>query len=293
MFSWSSSPAYDISGKVVVLTGALGAIGRRLAVRLAERGARLALVDVCSSNSDGAVDLCSELNSGAGQRVAVYLAADLRRGSDIARMLEWAAEEYGHAADVLINNAGIASPATLYDDETFERLSAMLDVNLRAPIEATRVFVKQVQAAGRSGVVVHMASMGGLMPNRGGEVYGAAKAALIHLTRASRALAPQIRVCAVAPYYVRTPMVLDNPKLQNNPTVYPALMLDVDQVCDATLRCIADPGSAGRTYALIGCWAYARMWLYDFAAAHVTLLAGLALFVAMVRRILGLGTINA
>ncbi|KAJ2693996.1 hypothetical protein H4218_005794 [Coemansia sp. IMI 209128] len=289
MLFCSSQPAYDISGKVVVLTGALGAIGRRLAVRLAERGARLALVDVSSSDSDGATSLCAELNSGSGQRVAAYLMADLRRGTDITRMLEWAAEEYGHAADILINNAGIASPATLYDDETFERLSAMLDVNLRAPIEATRVFVKHVQAAGRSGVVVHMASMGGLMPNRGGEVYGAAKAGLIHLTRASRFLAPQIRVCAVAPYYVRTPMVMNNPKLQNNSTVYPALMLEVDQVCDAALRCIGDTRSAGRTYALIGGWTYARMWLYDVTTLHITLLAGLALLAAMARRMIGLG----
>ncbi|KAJ2744846.1 hypothetical protein GGI20_002655 [Coemansia sp. BCRC 34301] len=284
MIFWSSQPAYDISGKVVVLTGALGAIGQRLAVRLAERGARLALVDVGSN--DSALELCNELNSGAGQRVAAYLAADLRLSSDIARMLEWAAEEYGQVPDILINNAGIASPATLYDNESFERIAAMLDVNLRAPIEASRVFVGHVKKAGRQGVIVNMASLGGLMPNTGGEVYGAAKAALIHLTRASRALAPQIRVCAVAPYYVKTPMVLDNPKLKNNPTVYPELMLDVDQVCDATLRCIADTRSAGHTYALIGCWTYTRMRVYDWTALHITLLGTLALVVSTVRRIL-------
>ncbi|KAJ2004777.1 hypothetical protein GGI04_001632 [Coemansia thaxteri] len=277
---------YDVGGKVVLLTGALGAIGRRLALCLAERGARLALVDVVGNDNSTASSLCSELNSGSGQRVAAYFAADLRRGSDIARMIDWAAEEFGHI-DVLINNAGVASPATLYDDETFERMAMMLEVNLRAPIEATRLFVKHARETGRAGVVLHMASLGGLVPNRGGEVYGAAKAGLVHLTRASRFLAPQIRVCAVAPYYVRTPMVLDNPKLRDNPTVYPELMLEADQVCAAAVRCIEDSGSAGHTYALIGSWTYSRMWLYDVAAAHVKLLAAWALLMAMARRVLG------
>ncbi|KAJ2892338.1 hypothetical protein IWW38_003257, partial [Coemansia aciculifera] len=94
MFFWNSQPAYDISGKVVVLTGALGAIGRRLAVRLAERGARLVLVDVSGKDSDGATSLCAELNDRA-----VYFSADLRCRSNIAQMLAFAAEEYGRPAD--------------------------------------------------------------------------------------------------------------------------------------------------------------------------------------------------
>ncbi|KAJ1847592.1 hypothetical protein LPJ73_004212 [Coemansia sp. RSA 2703] len=203
-------------------------------------------------------------------------------------MIESTKSEFGHI-DVLVNNAGVASPAKLYEDEEFGRIASMLEINLRAPIEATRLFAKYIREDdGRRGVVVNMTSMGGLMPNRGGEVYGALKAALIHLTRASRTLAPVVRVAAIAPYYVRTPMVLSNPKLQNNNTVFPDLMLDIDQVCEATVRCIEDEGSAGQTYALIGRWTYLRMWLFDFAGLHIRLLAGWSLLVVRVLQMLGL-----
>ncbi|KAJ1896186.1 hypothetical protein LPJ66_004149 [Kickxella alabastrina] len=274
---------YSVNGKVVVITGALGAIGKALALRLAELGACVALVDI-APDKDGQL-FCAEINKRFGQTVAAYLAADLRRKDDIAHMLEWAYTHFGHL-DVLINNAGVASPAMLYEGETFDQISAILDINLRAPIEATRLFVKYLTEKQRQGVVVNMASMGGLVPNRGGEVYGAAKAALIHLTRASQSLAPQIRVSAVAPYYVKTPMVLNNPKLQNNSTVFPQLMLDVEQVCAATTRCIEDTTSAGKTFAMIGRSKHVRMWHFDLAVVHITILAGWSLMVACVCRLL-------
>ncbi|KAJ2607324.1 hypothetical protein H4S08_004866 [Coemansia sp. RSA 1365] len=205
-------------------------------------------------------------------------------------MIEWADEQFGKV-DVLVNNAGIASPNMLYDGETADRISMMLKVNLLAPIEAMRLFVKYIQNGadnGRTGVVVNMASMGGLMPNRGGEVYGAAKAALIHITRASASLSPMVRVSAIAPYYVNTPMVMNNPKLKNNKTVYPSLMLSVDQVCDATIRCICDSGAGGKIFALIGTWNYAPMWLYGFAALQIKILAVWSLITLSIYRLLGM-----
>ncbi|KAJ2319068.1 hypothetical protein H4R23_002075 [Coemansia sp. Cherry 401B] len=277
-------PEYRVSGKVVLLTGALGAIGRRLTQTLVESGAQVALVDI-AAESDGQA-FCDELNSGSGREVAAYCKADLADGKEVERMLQWADGRFGRV-DVLVNNAGVASPNMLYEGESFARISAIMDVNLKAPIEAMRLFAAYIGDRQSQGVVVNVASMGGLMPNRGGEVYGAAKAGLIHLTRASRSLAPQIRVAAIAPYYVDTPMVRSNPKLQNNSTVYPALMLSVDQVCAAVVRCIEDTGSAGKVYALIGSWTYAPMWLFDFAAVHIRLLAAWSLLTTALWRLFG------
>ncbi|KAJ2802544.1 hypothetical protein H4R20_003236, partial [Coemansia guatemalensis] len=251
-------------------------------------GAQVALVDICAESEGSA--FCEELSSSTARHVAVYLRADLRDTKEIERMIQWADEQFGHV-DVLVNNAGIASPNMLYDGESAERISMMLQVNLLAPIEAMRQFaqyIREGEESGRRGVVVNMASMGGVMPNRGGEVYGAAKAALIHITRASAALAPLVRVSAVAPYYVNTPMVLNNPKLKNNSTVYPALMLSVDQVCDATIRCIEDTRAAGKIFALIGTWTYAPMWLFDFAALHIKILAAWSLLTLTIYRLLGI-----
>ncbi|KAJ2078450.1 hypothetical protein H4R24_004473 [Coemansia sp. RSA 988] len=286
MFFSSKDKEYSTSGKVVLLTGALGAIGRRLSTRLIDGGAQVALVDICEE-SEG-TSFCDELNGGTARHVAAYLKADLRDIKEIERMIQWADEQFGQV-DVLVNNAGIASPNMLYDGETPERILMMLQVNLLAPIEAMRQFAQYVrEGEGRQGVVINMASMGGVMPNRGGEVYGAAKAALIHITRASASLAPMIRVAAVAPYYVNTPMVQNNPKLKNNSTVYPSLMLSVDQVCDATIRCIRDTSAAGKIFALIGTWTYAPMWLFDFAALQIKILAGWSLLVLTIYRLFGI-----
>ncbi|KAJ2776298.1 hypothetical protein GGI15_004885 [Coemansia interrupta] len=284
---WSKQSGYSVEGKVVILTGALGAIGRGLALRLVEKGASVALVDI-GDEATGAT-FCSEINQRHGEAHVHYLKIDLRKEKDIIAMFERTEIVFGRI-DVLINNAGVASPAKLYEDEEFDRIAGMLEINLRAPIETTRQFVNYIRENdSRRGVVVNMASMGGLLPNRGGEVYGALKAALIHLTRASKSLAPTVRVAAVAPYYVTTPMVLGNPKLQNgNKTVFPELMLDIDQVCRATVRCIEDEGSAGQTFALIGGWTYLRMWLFDFAGLHIRLLAGWSLLVARLLAMLGL-----
>ncbi|KAJ1721903.1 hypothetical protein LPJ53_003623 [Coemansia erecta] len=284
---WFKQSGYSVEGKVVILTGALGAIGRALALRLVEKGAKVALVDIVDEVEGAA--FCNEINQKHNMVFVHYLKTDLRKEKDITVMFERTERVFGRI-DVLINNAGVASPAKLYEDEEFGRISNMIEINLRAPIETTRLFAKYIRENdGRRGVVVNMTSMGGLLPNRGGEVYGALKAALIHLTRASKSLAPTVRVAAIAPYYVRTPMVLGNPKLMNgNKTVFPDLMLDIDQVCEATVRCVEDEGSAGQTFALIGRWTYLRMWLFDFAGLHIRLLAGWSLLVARILGMLGL-----
>ncbi|KAJ2162810.1 hypothetical protein GGF46_000374 [Coemansia sp. RSA 552] len=237
-----------------------------LAQKLVASGARVALVDILPPSHG--LEFCAELD-GEGHASA-YVQIDLSKGTDITKMYNWAIEHFG-AIDVLINNAALASPEKLFEGETFDRISMLLDVNLRAPIETQRQFVHYLKSQNRRGVVINMASMGGLVPNPGGEVYGAAKAGIIHLTKASRPLAPQIRVSAIAPYYVDTPMVKNNPKLQG--LSYPALTLSVDQVCDSIIRCIKDTRAAGNTYALIGTWGYMRMWLHDLTALHIKILA--------------------
>ncbi|KAJ2637650.1 hypothetical protein GGF40_002207 [Coemansia sp. RSA 1286] len=273
--------SYSINGKVVLLTGALGAIGKTLTTMLVDKGAKVAMVDICDNQKGQAI--CERINQQFDQPMVKYLQADLQNKEHLARIVDWSLEQFGQL-DVLINNAGIASPAMLYEDEVFDRIAAILDINLRAPIETTRLFVKYAQKTNRQGVVINMASLGGIMPNRGGEVYGAVKAALIHLTRASKSLAPSVRVSAIAPYYVKTPMVLNNPKLKNNSTVYPELMLDIDQVCRATIRCVEDKGAAGETFALIGRWTYLKMRLFDFTALHIKVVGVWSLFVGFVIR---------
>lgn len=259
MFLFTKTPEYNIEGKVVLLTGGLGAIGRELTKQLVSLGAKVAVTDIISGDNM------------PNTEATKYLAVDLREEKYIAKTFEWATEELGHI-DILINNAGVATPVGAFDpEENFGRVSAILDVNLKVPIETTRQFVKYLQGSQRTGVVINMASMGGLMPNKGGEIYGAAKAGLIHFTRACQHLSPQIRVTAVAPYYVNSPMVHNNPKLKNNNTVYPQLMLELDQVSNTVIKCIRDTGNAGQTFAMIGKSTYIQAWQFDLNAILIKL----------------------
>ncbi|KAJ2556543.1 hypothetical protein EV175_001937 [Coemansia sp. RSA 1933] len=287
MFGWMNREKYSIDGKVVIVTGALGAIGKGLVSRLVQKGARVMLVDM--QPTDIGAKYAKEIQ---GKSQAEYVQVDLRTDKGIRQMLDQTVAKFGQI-DVLVNNAGLASPQGLYDsNETFDNISDILAVNLRAPIEATRLFVKHIQQRdikkGQEGaVIVNVASMAGLVPSKGAEIYGAAKAGLLHLTKSSASLAPMVRVCAVAPYFVRSPMVLDNPKHKNNNTIVPALMLSIDQVCRAVERCIEDLGSAGKVHAMMGSVAFRRVWLFELAWIQVMALAVWALFISPFKRLFG------
>ncbi|KAJ2621416.1 hypothetical protein GGI26_004098 [Coemansia sp. RSA 1358] len=245
---------------------------------------RVVLADIQQKGKGDAY--ANELNNGYKEPVAVYIKTDLSRKEDISLMFEQADRVFSQI-DILINNAAIASPHTLYESESYDNISSMLSVNLLAPIETMRLFAEYINnhKDKPKGVVVNVASMGGLVPNRGGEVYGAAKAAIIHLTKASKFLMPQIRVSAIAPYYVKSPMVLNNPKLQNNKTVYPQLMLSIDQVCRTIERCIEDERGAGKVFATIGSWGYAHIRQFELVWIQVALLSMWALFTASIRSV--------
>ncbi|KAJ1666044.1 hypothetical protein IW140_005858 [Coemansia sp. RSA 1813] len=287
MFLWRNNNKYSIDNKVVIVTGALGGIGKGLVQRLAQKGARVMLVDM--QHIDIGVKSVQETNDIYGDRVTAYVQVDLSTKEGISQMFSQTILEFGRI-DILINNAGLASPYKLFEGgETFENIRAMLAVNLQAPIEATRLFVEYVQRRSQQdpttrAVVVNVASMAGLAPTVGAEIYGAAKAGLLHLTKSCAPLAPLVRVSAVAPYFVRTPMVLDNPKHKNNKTILPALMLSVDQVCDAVERCIEDLGSAGKIHAIMGCVTFRRIWIFELSWIQVAVLGMWALLLAPLRR---------
>ncbi|KAJ2867330.1 hypothetical protein FB639_004950, partial [Coemansia asiatica] len=197
MFS-KAPPPFQLNEKVVLVTGALTAVGRQLAKRLASQGASVSLVD---TQADGSGELLStEINALVSRQASIYLQTDLRQPNDIRLMIEATVLTFGRL-DVLVNNAQSIIDH-MSGEEDVQRVCDSIDVNLRAPVVATWVFARYLKQAGRTGIVVNVAAMAGLVPGRGREVYGAANAGLIHFTEANRQLAPEIRVCALAPYYL-------------------------------------------------------------------------------------------
>ncbi|ORX65805.1 NAD(P)-binding protein [Linderina pennispora] len=271
---------YSVSGKVALITGALGAIGTAIAQKLLTNGAKVVFADIRDVNEG--TELVAKYNNNA-----CYVHCDVRSSEDIANALRHAVATFGRL-DILVNNAAVFTVESLYRTETFAAIQMGIDVNLRGPIEFSRQFVQYIweDKANRSGVIINMASMSGCMPTRGIEVYAATKSALLNFTHASKSLAPAVRVSALAPYYVDTPAVNQSKGLAKSGIIKHQLVVSTEQVAEATVRTIQDKKSAGKAYVLIGNWAVrANLFIYEFSFIAIMVVAFFSLFVAKVKGI--------
>ncbi|KAJ2897430.1 hypothetical protein IWW38_001723 [Coemansia aciculifera] len=269
---FSRDASFAVQGKVALVTGALGAIGKQITQQLLDGGARVVMADIVN---DGSGETASRELDGDNTR---YVQVDLCSIPDIQRMLDEATQAFGHV-DILINNAGMALYNRFYTDETSDNVATAIDLNLRAPIETTRLFVKMLKDSGRQGAVVNVASSAGMMPRKGFEIYGTTKAGLIYFTQASQYLAPQVRISAVAPYFVDTPMVRRATTLQNTPILSPHILITVNDVADAVVAQVKDCKSAGSTVFLVGSWSRLPVWMFSLSNMYMTLVIVLCMMV--------------
>ncbi|KAJ2433466.1 hypothetical protein GGF42_009390, partial [Coemansia sp. RSA 2424] len=205
---------------------------------------------------------------------------------DIQLMVDAAVLTFGRL-DVLVNSAERYTDR-MAGEEDAERISECIDVNLRAPILATWVFARYLRESAIDGVVVNVTAMAGLLPGRGREVYGAAKAGLIHFTEASKALSPRIRVCALAPYYTDHP-----PGEHENERLLPghrlgAVLLSMSsrQVVASVIRCIEDPRMAGQTLLVNGSSSYSHSWATLLSHVQMVFIVLWGLLVLFAKRML-------
>lgn len=185
----------SLTGNTVVITGAGSGIGRAIALVLARCGTRLVLVGRRKAPLEALVEQIG--------RPAEVVAADVAEPGAAGRIVDAALARYGRL-DAVVNNAGRADFGPIEDVEpaTFD---AMLAVNVRAPAELIRCALPHLRR--RSGAVVNVSSVGGVLAMPGRAYYGASKAALNSLTRSlARELAPRVRVNAVVPGPVDTPL---------------------------------------------------------------------------------------
>jgi len=190
----------EIEGKAAVVSGAGSGIGRATTLALAQAGARVIVADLNEAGGAETVDLV-----GAAGGIAIFRRCDVTHTEDLASAFACAFEHFG-ALDIAFNNAGIGGE-NLFDDEVGD-WARIVDINLTAVIDATRIAVREMKR-GRGGVIVNTASMGGLLPMPDSPVYAATKSGVINFTRSLAYLAPQdrIRVNAICPSFTDTPLV--------------------------------------------------------------------------------------
>jgi NAD(P)-dependent dehydrogenase (short-subunit alcohol dehydrogenase family) len=180
--------------RVALVTGAASGVGLAVCRLFAEHGARLALLDVDVTG----------VRRAATQFQGMAVEADVRDEAQVQEAIERVARELGRV-DILVNNAGIGELAQL-EEYTSEKWNDLIDVNLSGAFRAIKFAAPLMRARG-GGVIVNNASASGLRPTRGELPYSAAKAGLIALTQgAAQEYGPHVRVNAVSPGLIRTPM---------------------------------------------------------------------------------------
>lgn len=190
-----------LQGKVAIITGASRGIGRAVALKFAEHGARLVLH---GTNEDLLEELADEINQGGGE--AAVIAGDVANQRIAGAAVELALQRFG-GIDILVNNAGINTRSSTLD-MPIEDWRRVLDVNLNGTLYFCRAVLPTMIAA-KGGRIVNVSSSAAKTPHKNAApAYGASKAAVNYLTMhlAEEMAGHNILVNAVCPGPVETDM---------------------------------------------------------------------------------------
>ncbi len=204
-----------LKDKVAIITGSARGIGATTALTFAREGAKVVICDV---NAELGKELATEINStnnnelGNGLPTAIFLPVNVADEASVSALIAQTVKQFGRL-DILVNNAGVTRDAQL-KKMTDDEFDFVIDINLKGVFHCGRAAAQQMIAQGEGGVILNAASIVGLDGNFGQTNYASTKAGVIAMTKVwARELGPKsIRVNAVAPGFIETPMTAKMPE---------------------------------------------------------------------------------
>ena len=252
---------FSLQGKTALVTGAGSGIGAASALAFARAGA---FVFVAEMNEKSGRETVAHINAEMGREAAAFLALDVTSEDDCARAVEVVASTRG-ALNVLMNNAGIGAVGTILQTSG-EELDKMYAVNVRGVFNVSKAFLPSMLER-KSGSIINMASIGGVVGIRDRLAYCATKFAVVGITK-SMALdhaTSGVRVNCICPGRVETPFVqarlaeYDDPKaarIDMESTQALGRMARPEEIAAAALYLASDEASfiTGTDFLIDGGW---------------------------------------
>jgi 3-oxoacyl-[acyl-carrier protein] reductase len=227
----------DLSGQTAIVTGASRGIGKAIATRLAAAGAKVA----CVARSADKLKETADAIAAAGGTAEVH-PCDVTDSAAVSKLVEDLAEKWG-TIDIVVNNAGITKDTLIprMEDEAWD---VVISTNLRSVFLFTRA-ASLVMMRKRSGRIINISSVSGLMGNAGQANYSASKAGVIGLTRtvAQELASRKVTVNAICPGFIASEMTKAMGATLDEfvKTRIPAKRLgEADEVADAVLYLASD-----------------------------------------------------
>lgn len=191
-----------LGGKTAVVTGASRGIGRAIALKLGQAGAKIVIN--YGSNRAAAEETCRLIEDAGSE--ALLFQADVKKFDEAEKLIKFCLDSFGHL-DILVNNAGVTRDNLLVLMKE-EEWQAVIDTNLTGVFNCCRAALRPLLKRKRGGRIINIASVAGIYGNSGQANYAASKGGVIAFTRslAKEVGSRGITVNAVAPGFVETDM---------------------------------------------------------------------------------------